>query len=201
MNTGYSVLFYNTPYHLNRIEAGEEMGKGLFTGNNVNNLELVKHVQFEIGTAVSYLKNEQVKSISGWGGSIGAAFLWLASASVDFEHMTLMIPVVDWATIIFHEDMQEVVIKMNSSGISNNLLKRAYNSISPLYVPTRTDPDRIQILFARFDQLTPESKIIEFAEKWHITHVLGYDESHASILINKRIYEDNRLFLDRMSPE
>ncbi|NQU63322.1 MAG: hypothetical protein HQ517_03415 [SAR324 cluster bacterium] len=118
LNAGYSVLFYNIPYHLNRIEDGDEMGEGVFTSNNQKNLELVKHVQYEMRTAVNYLNSENVKSISGWGGSVGAAYLWLASETIHFDHMTLMIPIVDWTTIIFHEHMQEVVKRMNSAGVS-----------------------------------------------------------------------------------
>ena len=112
-----------------------------------------------------------------------------------------MIPIVDWNTIIFHDGMRAVVQRMNSSGISAGILRKTYHRISPLHVPTRTDPNRIQILFARFDQLTPESKVLEFAEKWNISRVLRYEESHASILINSRIYEDNRLFLKELNLE
>lgn len=199
LNAGYAVLFYNIPYHLNRIQEGEEMGQGLFTGNNRRNLEVINHVLYEINSAIKYLESNEVKSISGWGGSIGAAFLWLASESYHFEHMTLMIPIVDWTSLIFHERMNGVVNKMNDNGITNELLKNAYFNVSPFHVPTQTNPENIQILYSKHDQFTPERLILEFAGKWNITNFHGYNESHASILINDQIYKDNQQFLKQLT--
>lgn len=198
LNAGYAVLFYNIPYHLNRIAQGREMGEGLFSGSNQQNLELMANVEFEIKTIIGYLEQKKVASISGWGGSIGAAFLWIASGSYDFGHMTLMIPIVDWTTLIFHDGMVGVVEKMNAAGISNDLIRQAYHQVSPMNLPTMTDPKNIQILYARYDQFTPQEIIIEFARKWNIDQLHSYDESHASILINDQMYEDNRFFLENL---
>jgi len=198
LNAGYAVLFYNIPYHLNRIEEGKEMGEGLFSGNNQQNLELIAKVQSEIVTVISYLEQKKVASISGWGGSIGAAFLWIASGSYHFGHMTLMIPIVDWTTLIFHDGMVRVVEKMNAAGISNDLIQRTYHQVNPINIPTMTDPKNIQILYSRYDQFTPQEIIIEFARKWNIDQLHSYDESHASILINGQMYEDNQLFLENL---
>lgn len=198
LNAGYAVLFYNIPYHLNRIAQGKKMGEGLFSGNIQQNLELMASVQFEIETVIGYLEQEKVASISGWGGSIGAAFLWIASGSYAFGHMTLMIPIVDWTTLIFNDGMVGVVEKMNAAGISNDLIRRAYHQVSPMNIPTMTDSKNIQILYSRYDQLTPQEIIIEFARKWGIDQIHSYGESHASILINSQMYEDNQLFLENL---
>lgn len=198
LEAGYSVLFYNIPYHLERIEEGRKMGEGLFTADNRRNLETVRQMLYEVRVAVKYLEDQGVSSLSGWGGSIGAALLWLSSGSITYRHMTLMIPIVDWNSIIFHPRMAEVITKMKDAGLSEELIRKAYTRINPMHYPTKTDPERIQILCAEHDQLTPESKIHDFAQKWNIGNVHCYDQSHSSILISGQIYEDNMRFLKQL---
>lgn len=195
---GYTVVFYNIPYHLGRIEQGKEAGEGLVTASNETNLENISQILDEIKVINTYLRSNGVKSVSGWGGSIGAVFLWLSSEQIQFRHMTLMIPVVDWNTLVFHPHMSPVREVMNQSGISDSRLKDLYSAVSPINTPTLTDPDRIQILYAKYDQFTPERKTLLFAEKWNIQNVIGYQESHASILINSQMYKDNKNFISRM---
>lgn len=198
IKAGYSVLFYNIPYHLDRIEDDAEMGEGLFTASHIHNLETVRHILYEISVALAYLKQKEVADISGWGGSIGAAFLWLSSHSFRYDHMTLMIPIVDWHSIIFNPSMKPVLDRMLRSGLTRELLHRSYQKINPINVSTRTDPDKIQILYARHDQLTPEKRLLEFVKGWGISNLHGYEESHSSILINDEMYDVNLDFLRRL---
>lgn len=195
LEAGYSVLFYNIPYHMERIEQGKQSGEGLFTGNIRSNLELIRIALREIKTMVVYLQQEGISSLSGWGGSIGASLLWLSSATVKYDHMTLMIPIVDWKTIIFNPGLSDVIRLTNQSGFSNDLIRRAYNRINPYAYPSRTKEERIQILYAKYDQLTPKSRILDFVHKNRISNVHVYEESHASILINSQVYRDNFDFL------
>ncbi|MBU2509891.1 hypothetical protein KJ966_01070 [bacterium] len=195
LEAGYAILFYNIPHHLNRIEEGYEMGQGLFTASHIGNLELIRHVCFEINTALDFLKKEDYQSISGWGGSIGAAFLWLSSNSFAYDHLTLMIPIVDWNSLIFHPAMAGVVKSMVQSGLSEQLIRKTYEKVNPYTISSLTDPQNIQILYGLYDQFTPESKILNFARKWGITNTHGYNESHASILINDQMYRDYAQFL------
>ena len=57
---GYSVLFYNIPYHLNRIDKNHEMGEGLFTASHISNLETIRHILFEISVGIAYLNKHEV---------------------------------------------------------------------------------------------------------------------------------------------
>jgi hypothetical protein len=199
LEAGYAVLFYNIPYHLERIEEGREMGEGLFTGSHINNLETIQHVLHEIKTITGYLKKEGVTSLNGWGGSIGAAFLWLSSGSIKFDHMSLMIPIVDWNSIIFNPGFKEVVERMKASGQSEQMIRAVYSRVNPMDYPTLTQPGNIQILYAKHDQLTPEGTIMEFSQRWGIANSKGYEESHASILINSAVYRDNAAFLETLN--
>lgn len=199
LDAGYAVLFYNIPFHLERIEPHRERGEGFATGSIVNNLEVIKHSLYEIRTVVAYMRSRGASSIGGWGGSIGGALLWLSSASIEYEHITLMIPIVDWNTVIFNPRMAEVIDRMNNVGLSRELIRSAYKMINPFNIRSKTNSARVQILYAKHDQLTPESKILQFADKWKIRNVIGYEESHASILINNSMYDDNRRFLNTLA--
>ena len=95
--------------------------------------------------------------------------------------------------------MEKVVTRIRNRGLSDKLVRTAYDGISPMNIASRTDPSKIQILYAKHDQLTPEASIIQFAEKWGVSKVHGYNESHASILINSQLYKDNKQFLDTLN--
>ena len=103
--------------------------------------------------------------------------------------MTLMIPIVDWNAILFNPNMKQVLNKMLSSGLSRDLLEKSYNAVNPKIISSLTDSQKIQILYSGFDQLTPESDILDFARKWGINNVWRFEESHASILINDEVYQ------------
>ncbi len=198
LDSGYSILFYNIPYHLERIQPGKKAGEGFFTADTERNLETVRISLCEIRTALSYLNSEGITNISGWGGSVGAALLWLTSIHIKFDHMALMIPIVDWNTIVFNPGLKTVLNRNEKEGLSDGLIRSAYNYISPINYPSLTPEGRIQVLYAEYDQLSPERNVLEFAGKWGITNIHGYDESHGSILIDDRMYNDYSEFLKEM---
>lgn len=198
LDNGYSVIFYNIPYHLERIKKGNKTGEGVFSGNIIYNLNFVKKSLEEIRTILFFLKTNGYTSISGWGGSLGASLLWLSSYQHKYNHLTLLIPVVDWNTVFFNPYLKEVVNKLKKNGISEKLIKKSYNNISPLYYKSKTLSKNIQILYSKFDQLTSENKTLEFAGKFKIKNIHGYNESHATILLNNNVYKDNLKFLERL---
>jgi len=198
LEAGYTVVFYNIPFHMERIEAGKDSGEGLFTGNIRNNLEMIQVSLREIKTMESYLQQQGISSLNGWGGSIGASLLWLSSVTVKYDHLTLMIPIVDWNTIIFHPGLSDVIKLTHQSGFKDSLIRQAYSRINPYTYPSLTKKARIQVLYSKYDQLTPESRILDFVKKKGISNVHSYEESHASILINSQMYRDNSKFLKRL---
>jgi hypothetical protein len=198
---GYAVVFYNIPYHLERITPGKKSGEGFISSDIRKNLQLFRTALCEIRTVVRYLEDRSVAEFAGWGGSVGAAFLWFISSTMPVTHMTLMIPIVDWNTIMHHASFSHVLDLYAESGLKPDTIRYAYNMISPIDRPSLTDPSRILLLYARYDQLTPESKILDFTFQEKISHVHAYDESHASILLNEKLYRDYAEFLDQAEVE
>jgi hypothetical protein len=149
---------------------------------------------------ISYLKNNGVTKIGGWGGSIGATMLLLTEQTEEFDHLNLMIPVIDFDTVIFrNEYMSGAVAQFEKAGYSINLLEQAYGIVNPIKYQLKVDTNNVQIMYAEYDQLTPEPAMIAFAQKNNIQKLRGYQRSHATMLLTRKIYGDYGLFLDTLN--
>ncbi len=199
LRQGYAVLFYNLPFHLDRVQPGRKEGQGLVTGNLVSNVRILRALTSELETGAAYLQNAGVSRIGVWSGSVGAAAAGVLSADRDFDHICMMIPVVDWNTLIFHPVFNEVRHRLTNSLCGETTLRKAYDLVSPATHRPRTPPERILILSAEYDRLTPPDRIAEYAAARGITNVRVYPESHASILLNDGVYRDYALFLSNMT--
>ncbi|MFW6211166.1 MAG: hypothetical protein ACOC4H_03500 [bacterium] len=200
LNQGYDVIFYNIPYHMERVEEGKKPGQGLFTANAEKNIENTICALCEISTIIKYLRDKGVKEIGGFGGSIGSSYLLIASTVEKMDHLSLMIPILDWNTLINNSAMKIVIDNNIEAGFSPELMKAAYDIISPMnYEPKKVPAERIRIQYAEYDRLTPKEKNFEFAEKYNIKNIIGYDESHSTILLNRKVYEDYRDFLKNLN--
>jgi len=199
LDRGYAVLFYTLPYHVERKEKANGAGGKLFSADAVKTLKTFSGVIADLRVGLDFLRAERVASVSGWGGSVGAVFLWTLSSREEFDHLALMIPVVDWNTFLFHPELAPAVSRLLGLGFSRDLLSRAYGFFSPIGVETLTRPERIQVLYSRFDQLTPEAVTLDFVRRKGLRNVRGFDESHASILLNGGMYKEYEKFLDAMA--
>ena len=126
---------------------------------------------------------------------MGAAFLLILAERERFEHIVLMIPVLDWNSIMGNSAMDAMRSRLREAGYPDSLVERAFRAISPMYRPWNPGTTKFLIQYARFDRLTPEALTLAFAKASGI-EALGYDESHATILLNGRMFEDYRKFLD-----
>jgi hypothetical protein len=88
-----------------------------------------------------------------------------------------------------------------AAGYDRTLLEQAYRLLSPADHPLRIDPARVQILYARYDQLTPEATIRRYAADRGITAVRAYEHSHATILLAGDLDADYRAFLARVTED
>ena len=198
LDRDYAVLFATIPGHLERVKPDEKAGEGLLSADPKVNLETVAEAVGELKTGMDYLRSRGAASFGGWGGSMGAAFLLLLSKEEQFTHLTLMIPVLDWTTIMSKAEMKPVAARLAAAGYDSALVKQAYDTVSPAFTASSAAPDRILLLYARQDQLTPESVTIDYAKARSISRVLSYDESHSTILLNSHMFKDYGDFLDSL---
>jgi len=198
LSENYAILFYNIPFHLDRIPKGKKMGEGLFNFKITDNFKVIKNSINEINRAINYLKSKEIKSVSGWGGSIGGAILWLSSVNIKYEHLALMIPIIDWNTVIFNKNLKNIIKRLNENSLNNDLIKKSYQKLNPLNYPTKTNSKNIYLMYSKYDQLTPKNKMLEFAKKYKITNIKEYEESHATILLEGDVYKDYNKFLKNL---
>jgi len=196
----YNIVFYVPPYHLERTEARKKNGEGLLTPDHEKNISILLNAVRELRTMISYLKSNGVTKIGGWGGSIGATMLMLTAQTEEFDHLNMMIPIIDFNTVIFRNiHMRDAVARFEKAGFPESLLTEAYGIVNPVKYQLKIDPSRVQIMYAEYDQLTPEDAMIKFAQKNNIKKLIAYPRSHATMLLTRKIYGDYGLFLDTLN--
>jgi hypothetical protein len=195
LKRGYNILLYIPPYHMDRKT--EKSPDTFFTSNIHDNLNLYMECIRELRTGMAFLRHQNVSNISAWGGSMGGSMLLNLTNMERFNHITIMIPVLDWKTLTYDNKVIEKIIpKYEKAGFTKQLLHDAYNLISPSNYPIGIPPGKVQILYAKHDQLTPENVTLKFSKTNKITNIISYNKSHATILLSSKIYRDYAKFLD-----
>jgi hypothetical protein len=195
----YDIVFYVPPYHLERKINGKNDGDGFFSANTQQNINMLLNMTREIRTMYKYLKSKNVKSISGWGASTGASSVLIASSFDYFEHLSLMIPVVDWANIALDNPMMKNIdLRLTQNGFSDSFLRQAYSFVSPINYKSLTKPDNIHIQYSELDQLIPANIITSYCTKFGIKKKHAYKTSHGTILLSSKMFADYKTFLDSL---
>ena len=199
LEEGYILVVYIPPFHLNRLPDGGANNDLLHPGV-VESVERFRAITHEIMTGYQWLKDQGVGRIGAWGGSIGAAALLLAGQAVDLDHLAMMIPILDFRTLIpLHPDMHPYLEQLASDGLTSDLVMQAYRHISPVAYPLPVLPERTLILAAEHDQLTPLPVITGYANMHSIDAYEIFPNSHATILLRGRVYERYREWLGELT--
>ena len=194
---GYNVVVYIPPYHLERKLKNKNDGDGFFSSNMQKNLIINFEELREIRTINQFLINQGVEEISAWGGSMGASTLLLSTKFNTYNHITLMIPLIDWREAVFSNQIfNPFVDSLASSGFDSLLIAKVLGKISPVTYNIPIKPDKIFIQYAKYDQLSSEFVIQKFTQRNNITNVKSYKTSHATILLSRKLYKDYAAFLE-----
>jgi hypothetical protein len=199
LSRDWAVLVWVPPFHLERQSKGKKAGEGIITLNPQDLMGTMASSVRELSAAVAWLESIGVTRIGGWGGSFGAANILLLATYYRFDHLSLMIPLVDWSTPWKNPELEPLRLRYASEGYTDSLLSRAFRAISPVGRKPLTPPGRLQVLYARYDQLTPETVTASWAESLGPgADVRRYNQSHGSILLDGALYRDYAAFLDAM---
>ena len=195
IEAGYNIVIYIPPYHMDRQEKSEKAGNGLLTSSPLDNVKKMVNSVKELRTVYKYLGNKKVRSISMWGGSMGGAFALMLQSLEKFDHVSLMIPVLDWNSFITPES---VLPEYAEAGFDKNLIDAAYGLISPVNYNLTVKPEKIQIEAAEFDQLNPIEKTKNYCNVNNIKNISIFPSGHATVLLYKGIYRDYKKFLSSL---
>ncbi|MCA1949162.1 MAG: hypothetical protein LDL24_01205 [Treponema sp.] len=202
--SGWDVLVWIPPYHLDRQMPGKKAGEGLITPDLINFRTNMNSAVHELGLGLSWLRKKGYERIGAWGGSFGAASLLLLSQHEDFDHMALMIPLIDWNTIWDSRPFLGIRQQFTSKGVDLQTVASVFASVSPRYAKLPKIPsDRILFLLADYDQLTPLDVSESYVASLGFSGTQGpivrrFKESHSTILLNREVYEEYRKFLERI---
>jgi len=194
----YTLVIYIPPYHLERIESGKKSGEGFFNHNAIRNIRIIAGCTAEIRSITGYYRSQGVSDISAWGGSMGASFLLLSAMYEPYSHLTVMIPVLDWNSLML-DNPGYCVLKQRllADGYPEDALRRIYNLISPINYPILTPPEKILIMSAEHDQLTSTMLIKKYRQTHNNPLIKIYNRSHSTILTDYDIYSDYADQLDK----
>ncbi|MCD6395905.1 MAG: hypothetical protein J7L71_00060 [Spirochaetaceae bacterium] len=192
IEAGYNIVIYIPPYHMDRQKKGEAAGNGLLSSSPLDNVKKMVNSVKELRTAYRYLENRKVRSISMWGGSMGGAFALMLQSLEGFDHLSLMIPVLDWNSFITPES---VLPQYLEAGFDKNLIQAAYALISPVNYKLTIPPEKVQVEAAELDQLNPIDEIKNYCTVNKIKNFSIYPSGHATILLYKDVYRDYEKFL------
>ncbi len=195
IEAGYNIVIYIPPYHLDRQEKGKSAGEGLLTSSPLENVRKMTNSVKEIREVYRYLESRDIQSIGLWSGSMGGAFSLLLQSLETFDHLALMIPVIDWNSFITPEP---VMFLYGEIGFDKELIEKGFSLISPENYKLNIPADRIQIAAAEFDQLIPIESLQNFAEDNNINNFQTYPSGHATILLYKNVYRDYSEFLSNL---
>jgi pimeloyl-ACP methyl ester carboxylesterase len=197
----FDVVAWVPPHHMVRQVEGHTDGDGLFGIDLRENLRLDREMVREVRTLMDWLRRRGVSRIGLWGGSLGGSVAWLTAAVEPVDHVALMIPIVDWRTmVLLPAEMAGVGERLTALGFSSSLQAQALLAGSPVSYRVALPSTRVHLRYARFDQLTPEATTLAFARAAGIDDVVGFERSHASVLLTPAVFSDYEAFLRRMRP-
>ncbi len=191
IKNGYTLAVYVPPYHMDRIPPGGKSGADFFTSNHERNIRMIAGCTSELRSLVRYFNKSGAAEVSGWGGSMGASFLLLSAAYEKYGNITVMIPVLDWNTLLLDSPyLCPMKDKMQGDGWNLEDVRSGYSMVSPVNVKLKIKPERFMIMFGEFDQLTPLSTLETYRARTGNPVTKFYPRSHSTILTDFGVYED-----------
>jgi hypothetical protein len=194
---GADVVLLVPPYHLDRTPRGFSSGDAVFATSLPDHLNVYAQELSDVRRLVGWLRQQGVRTLGGFGGSIGALLLlrtvtWDAS----FDFLTVFIPVISLGDVLGEPEAEPFRQRLAAEGRSVAEMARIYASLDPTRAATRLDAARISVLYGRYDRIAREERIVDWARAWGVTRLHGYARGHALALFTRGMYADYAQILD-----
>ena len=154
-DAGFDVALFVLPFHAKR--AGEKRGAPLFPGRDPRYTnEGFRQAVGDLRGFVRYLRSSGHPRVGLFGMSLGGYTATL-TASVE-PNLDFLVPVVPLACLADFSREQGLLGERSAESDSlHRALEDVYRGVSPLTAPSLVRPDRIVVVGARADRITPIS--------------------------------------------
>jgi pimeloyl-ACP methyl ester carboxylesterase len=182
---GLDVVLFVLPFHALRKGASHR-GMPEFPGRDPRMCnEGFRQAIFDLRNLAGWLKQRGHSDVGLMGMSLGGYTAALA-ATVD-ETLCFVVPLIPLASIAdFARERGNLSRIPEQQALEHELLERAYRIVSPMSRAPRVDPERVIVVGAQADQITPVSHARRIAGHfsapliaWHGGHLLQFGRERA----------------------
>lgn len=182
---GLDVALFVLPFHALR-RGSSHRGVPEFPGRDPRmSNEGFRQAIHDLRNLIAWLRERGHPAVGVMGMSLGGYTAALA-ATVD-ESLAFVVPLIPLASLAdFARDRGNLSPAPEQAALEYELLERAYRIVSPMSRPPRVDPERVIVVGAQADRITPVSHARRIAQHfcapliaWHGGHLLQFGRDRA----------------------
>ncbi len=193
---GVDVVLLVPPYHLERSPAGFASGDAVFATSLTDHLNVFAQEIADTRRLIGWLRAQGVRTLGGFGGSLGALVLLRTATWDKFDFLTVFIPMVRIASLLDQPEAAPFLRRITAEARSRSVVLNAYAALDPSADRPLVDPDRISVLYGRHDRIASEAQMLTWARAWGVRRLYGYNRGHTLSLFTPAMYRDHALILD-----
>jgi pimeloyl-ACP methyl ester carboxylesterase len=192
------VVFFVPPYHLERTPAGYASGDAFLATDFPDHIQAFAQALSDMRGLVAWLRAQGVSQIGAMGSSMGSwILLRLATWDDSFAFLSVIVPVVRWELLMFQPEMAPIRERLLANGLSAEEAIRAYRALDPTPMRPKVPRGRISVYYGRYDRIAPAPAILQWAERWGIRRVRGFDRGHALMFFSPTLFREVEAGLDQ----
>jgi pimeloyl-ACP methyl ester carboxylesterase len=165
---GTDVVLFALPFHGARAQRGAPSWP---SPDPVRTVEGFGHAIHDLRSLIAWLRarpGAERQRVAVVGMSLGAYTASLFATTDELDFLSPIIPAASWPELLWAHGAGETRGRAEAAGVTLPLLRRAMSIIAPLERAPLLGPDRVLVLSARGDRITPP----EHAE-WLARHFRG----------------------------
>jgi hypothetical protein len=203
IDLGFDVVFFVPPYHLERSPAGVASGDAVLATDLADHLGVVAQGVADLRETLRVLRELGARHVGVFAGSLGvnlalhAAAFERAAGAPPLDFAVAMIPLVDWSALVFERpELEGLRHRLEEAGVSE-ALRETYGELELTRVAPPLVPERVSVIAAAWDQVTPEAPRIRWQRAWGVTDVTVLERGHGTVLLGGALREAARQALVR----
>jgi hypothetical protein len=150
----------------------------------------------DVRRLITWLRAQGVRTLGGFGGSLGALMLLRTATWDRLDFLTVFIPMIRLASVLDQPQADPLRRRIAAEARSPDVILSAYAALDPGPGRSLVDPGRISVLYGRYDQVATKAQTIAWARAWGVSRLHEYNRGHALALFTPSMYADYARLLD-----